>query len=183
MKVSFLKKHKNAEKKKKGDEGEAALNTWLKDQNLSYVAICQATETFSPLFKDDVKRPDFLLLFESIGLIAVDAKNYNYSGGVYTLNLKKELNRSIAFERLIRIPLWYAYYDKNEKDGQDSWYWISALKAAEVGEHRVSKDKDTGEDVPFLAIKRNEFEHIVDASDLAKLYTHRLPGVSKIANL
>lgn len=158
-----------------GAAGEAALNKWLQNQQLSYVAVCQAKETFSPLFSGDVKRPDFLILFESIGLIAVDAKNYTYSGGVYTLSIETELKRSLTFERLFRIPLWYAYYD--ETNGQEGWYWISALKAAEVGEVRTRN----GTNQSFLAIKREEFEYMTEAKDLAKLYTHRLPGVSKLA--
>jgi hypothetical protein len=157
--------------------GEVALNQWLQEQKLSYIAICQAKETFSPMFSGDVKRPDFLLLLEGVGLIAVDAKNYKYSGGVYTLELEEELKRSIAFERLFRMPLWYAYYD--ESDGDISWYWISALKAVEVGSVRKS-DKNNKE---FLAIKREHFEHISTMKDISKLYTHRLPGATKIAAL
>lgn len=162
---------------KLGEAGEQALNQWLKDQQLSYVAVCQAKETFSHMFIDGVKRPDFLVLFESIGLIAVDAKNYTLWKDSYSLNIEAELKKSLAFERLFRIPLWYAYYDNT--GGHESWYWISALKAAEVGQERKNSDK--GE--KFLAIKLDEFEHISEACDLAKLYTHRLPGISKLATL
>lgn len=158
-----------------GQLGEEALNRWLSQSGMSYVAICQAQETFAPLFSANVKRPDFLVLLESVGLLAVDAKNYTYSGGVYTLELEAELRRSLAFERLFRLPLWYAYYDNAA--GVESWYWISALKAIEVGEVR-----ERGRDgMKFLAIRRGDFEHISVASDLSKLYTHRLPGTARIA--
>ena len=163
--------------KEQGVAGESALNQWFKEQGFSYVAVCQAKETFAPLFCGEVKRPDFLLLIDSLGLIAVDSKNYRYSGGVYTLNVEAELKRSVAFERLFRVPLWYAYYD--ETDGRPSWYWISALKAVEVGERRARNENRE----EFLAIARQHFEHIVTAADIAKLYTHRLPGVGKIAAL
>lgn len=158
-----------------GKLGEEALNRWLSECGMSYVAICQSKETFSPLFSESVKRPDFLVLLESIGLLAVDAKNYNFSGGVYTLELEAELRRSLAFERLFRLPLWYAYYD--DAGGEESWYWISALKAIEVGE--VRKRKRDG--MEFLAIKREDFEHISLAKDFSKLYTHRLPETANIA--
>lgn len=161
--------------KDQGLVGEQALNDWLKEQKLSYVAVCQAKETFSPLFAADVKRPDFLLLFEALGMIAVDVKNYKLSGGVFTLELEAELRRSIAFERLFRIPVWYAYCD--EKKFGKEWHWISALKAIEVGEVRQNGTKKTS----FLAIKKEHFEHIACATDLAKLYTHRLSSVAKIA--
>jgi hypothetical protein len=161
--------------KDQGQIGEQALNEWLKEQKLSYVAVCQSTETFSPLFSADVKRPDFLLLFEALGMIAVDVKNYKLSGGVFTLELEAELRRSIAFERLFRLPVWYAYCDENNFGKE--WHWISALKAIEVGEVRKNSKKSTS----FLAIKKEHFEHIASAIDLSKLYTHRLPSVAKIS--
>lgn len=158
-----------------GQLGEEALNRWLSDSGLSYVAICQAPESFARLFAGNVKRPDFLVLFESVGLLAVDAKNYRCSGNVYTLELEAELRRSLAFERLFRLPLWYAYYDST--DNRESWYWISALKAVEIGEVRERRR----DGMKFLALQRSGFEHVAVASDLAKLYTHRLPGVARIA--
>lgn len=72
-------------------EGETAMNEWLKVNNLSYLFVAQTPETFSSLFKGKVKRPDFLVLLESIGLIAIDVKNYTLSGGVYTLELEAEI--------------------------------------------------------------------------------------------
>jgi hypothetical protein len=160
-----------------GAAGEAALNAWLKREKLSYVAVCQAKDTFSPLFSSEVKRPDFLLLLESVGLLAVDAKNYTRSGRFYTLKMESEVKRSVAFERLFRMPVWYAYYDVEE--GSEKWYWISALKAVEVGEERTNGN--TGEQ--FLAIELQHFEQISSREDLSKLYTHRLPSVKRIANL
>lgn len=158
-----------------GQLGEEALNRWLSLSGLPYVAVCQAQQTFAALFSANVKRPDFLVLLESVGLLAVDSKNYRYSRGVYTLELETELRRSLAFERLFRLPLWYAYYDNTA--GVESWYWISALKAIEVGAVR-ERSRDG---MKFLAIRRSEFEHISQPSDLAKLYTHRLPGTARIA--
>ncbi|WP_323914245.1 hypothetical protein [Aeromonas veronii] len=162
--------------KQKGDSGETMLNDWFLTRNLPYVAVCQSPSTFSNLFSAHIKRPDFLLLMNSLGLIAVDAKNYTLSGGVYTLELEEELRRSVSFERLLRIPVWYAYCD-HSSSGQ-SWFWISALKALEVGEVRKNKAKNT----EFLAIKLEHFEHISNVSDLAKLYTHTLPSTKTISD-
>ncbi|GHT87540.1 hypothetical protein AGMMS49543_23870 [Betaproteobacteria bacterium] len=158
-----------------GRIAENALNEWLSDAGLSYTAICQSADTFARLFSGNVKRPDFLVLLESVGLLAVDAKNYAYSGGVYTLEFEAELRKSLTFERLFRLPLWYAYYDMT--DEVTSWYWISALKVIEVGEVRTRGDNG----LKFLAIRREHFEHIKNPSDLSKLYTHRLPGTANIA--
>jgi len=160
-----------------GAHGEAALNRWLQSCRLPYVAVCQNPDTFSTLFPQEVKRPDFLLLIPSLGTIAVDAKNYTLSGGVYTLNLEAELRRSIAFERLFRMPLWYAYMD-HKSDGQ-GWYWISALKAVEVGAVRVNSQKNE----EFLAIPVSEFAYIENRDDLAKLYHQHLPSAANISKL
>lgn len=167
------------ERVEKGEIGEADLNKWLQAAGLSYVAICQAKETFAPLFANEVKRPDFLLLLDSIGLIAVDAKNFSpteWEGkACYTLSVESELMRSVAFERIFRIPLWYAY--RNHEDNGQSWHWISALKAIEVG---TKRDGQWG---GFLSIEHGHFAHIRSADDMAKLYTQRLPGISRIGAL
>ena len=160
-----------------GAHGESALNAWLQKWQLSYVAICQSPGTFSTLFPQHVKRPDFLLLIPSLGTIAVDAKNYTLSGGVYTLTLETELRRSVAFERLFRMPLWYAYMD-HEADGE-RWFWISALQAVEVG--TVRKNSHSGD--AFLSIPLSEFVQVETSADLAKLYSQHLPGAAHIAAL
>lgn len=161
--------------KEKGDKGEEALNRWLDDNGLSYLYIDQSEDTFASLFKTKLKRPDFLVLLESIGMIAVDAKNYTLSGGVYTLNMEQEFQKALTFERLFRIPLWYAYL--HVEDAQEVWYWISALKALEVGDVRVNNQKKE----QFLAIKLEHFEKIETGYDLGKLYTHRLPSLKNTA--
>ncbi|PPT64308.1 hypothetical protein [Xanthomonas arboricola] len=165
--------------KEKGDIGETDLCKWLGDSGLSYVAVCQARESFAPLFTGEIKRPDFMVLLDSIGLIAVDAKNFDlkeWDGSpCFTLSLQKELLKAVAFERMFRIPLWYAY--RGEDNDNVSWYWISALKAVEVGIKRDGRHGD------FLTISLEHFAHVVNPDDMAKLYTQRLPGVSRIAAL
>lgn len=160
----------------KGQLGEAALNQWLKKEGLSYLYVSQSPETFATLFQGQVKRPDFLILLESIGMIAVDAKNRSLYKGEYSLPFKSELRRVLTFERLFRIPVWYAYM--GEQDGAGTaWYWISALKALEEGKPR--KNGDTGE--TFISIKKDQFERIERGADMGKLYTHRLSSLRKIA--
>jgi hypothetical protein len=167
--------------KEKGKIGEAQLNAWLKSIGISYVYLDQSQDTFSDLFKGNVKRPDFLVLLESIGLIAVDAKNYTLTAaGEYTLPLETELKRVLAFERLFRIPVWYAYMGKDPETAP-AWYWISALKALEVGHVRKNSVKD--ED--YLAIKLEHFERI-EKMKISASCTHtdcrawsRIPRISK----
>lgn len=157
----------------KGIEGEKALKQWLDANGLAYLYIDQSTDTFASLFNNSLKRPDFLILLESIGILAVDAKNYQASGGVYTLSLESEFQKALTFERVFRLPLWYAY---KGNEGDNSWFWISALKAIEVGEIRVNSSNGN----QFLAIKIEHFEKISTNNDLGKLYTHRLPKLEGI---
>jgi len=156
------------------------LSAWFSNNGLAYVAVSQNKETFAKMFRDDVKRPDFLLLFDSLGMIAVDAKNitpYKPKEIVYySLPLEEELKRAISFERIFRIPVWYALMDNT--GGERCWYWISSLKAVEVG-YVETNDKN----VQFLKIKRDEFVKITTGSDLAHLYLQRVPSAKKISNL
>ena len=159
----------------KGIEGEIALKDWFQKSGVSFLHVNQSMDVFANIFTGAVKRPDFLMLMEGIGLIAVDAKNYSLWNGEYSLPLEKEWKRVLAFERLFRTPVWYAYFSNDErgKNGESVWYWISALKVVEVGEIRTNGK--TGED--FFAIKLEHFERIQVSADIAKLYTHRLPSM------
>ena len=160
----------------KGEIGERRMNVWLQETGLPYLYINQAKDVFAPLFYGTVKRPDFLVLLEAIGLIAVDAKNYALNNGEYTLPLEKELKRVLTFERLFRIPVWYAYFHEGDANNPPVWYWISALKAVEVG--KVRKNQTTKEE--FIAIRLEHFERIERNEDLGKLYTHRLPSLTAL---
>jgi hypothetical protein len=78
------------------------------------------------------------------------------------LDRAKEIRPTLAFERLFRIPVWYAYYAPDD----DAWYWISALKAVEVG--RPSSNGT------YLHITLSEFAAVRENDDLGKLYAQRL---------
>lgn len=109
----------------RGKIGERAMAEWLDKVGLSYLYVEQTEERFAKFFKrKEVKRPDFLVLLDSLGLIAVDVKNCSTMGGDYTLELEEEVKKTIAFERIFRIPVWYAYLSGKEKQ---TWHWISAL--------------------------------------------------------
>jgi hypothetical protein len=169
----------------KGLVGESKLNQWLNAIGISYLYINQSPDTFANLFNASLKRPDFLLLLESVGLIAVDAKNreLHYNDKTrqpeYSLPFELELKRVMTFERLFRIPVWYAYLSEEPGELGSTWYWISALKALEVGV--IKKNGYTQED--FLVIERRHFERVERNEDLGKLYTHRLSSLRKLKNI
>lgn len=144
-------------------------------EGFSYLAVCQDEERFAPLFHDNLKRPDFLVLLESIGMIAVDVKCCTLSRQEYTLPYESEFQRAITFERVFRLSIWYAYWDLNAGFA----YWISALKAIEVGKRRENRK----EKKEFIAINLRNFELIQNNSDIGKLYTHRLRNLSNIKSV
>lgn len=150
----------------KGLRGELAFKEWLDQTDLSYVYINQSIETQSTLFRNTVKRPDFFVLIDSIGLLAIDVKNKELSGNVYTLQYEDEAKKALNFERHYRLPMWYVYY--NEENC--TWFWISALKANEVGELR----NNTSDGKKFLALQKSDFVEVNCNEDLGKLFTQRM---------
>ena len=174
-----------SENAKRGVEGEAAFKAWLDAHHFSYVALCQKSENFAAAFSGHVKRPDFLVLLESVGLIAVDVKNYSQSHipqyrDSITLEVESEVRASIAFERLFRIPLWYAYVDHDGQNDQSSWHWISALHAVEIGTIKTRN----ADDIQFYVIERADCAHVITGDDIAKLYLCRAPshaGLNSVA--
>lgn len=167
------RKHKKLIEKK-GNEGEELFQQWLDEMKLGYLYVRQDKDRFASLFKGQVKRPDFLVLIDSIGLIAVDVKNKALSRGEYTLGIDNEIKPVLNFERLFRLPVWYAYCNKRN----NTWYWISALKAINsgIGNIRTNvKDKK-----PFLAIKLSEFVEIKQNEDIGRLYSQRMGSFEPI---
>lgn len=106
-------------------------------------------------------------MIDSIGLIAVDVKNYTKFNECFSLEYESELKKTLSFERMFRIPVWYAY--KNE---ESSWLWISALKAVEVGVLTPSKKGKNN----FLSIKILHFTEVSSNQDIGKLWEQRLPS-------
>lgn len=159
-----------------GREGEYLFAQWLDENGLGYVAVCQEKAAFARLFKGALKRPDFLVLLDGLGVIAVDVKNCAlHEGHEFTLEYERELKRSVAFERAFRLPVWYAY--KQAEDGMTVWYWISAIKAiVEGGVPRPNRKDGT----KYLAIDRKHFTRVTQNSDLGGLYTQRLQSYVKV---
>lgn len=152
-------------------EAEMALNAWLRDLQVPYLYVDQSQETFATLFPGRMKRPDFLVLLESVGMIAVDAKNYCAFDGCYSIS-HDDINKSLEFERIFRIPVWYAYYNR---ENPSTWRWIGLLKALEYGAFKVN----TQTQEQFSSIRHEHFLEISGNDDLGKLYTHRIRSQQK----
>ena len=107
------------------NELELRFIKWLKHKNYPYLYIDQSIQTFSSLFKNMTKRPDFLVVLPSIGLISVDVKKGNYSAEYdsFALDEKDEIMKLSSFEYLFRIPVWISF--ANTRFDFGTMYWIS----------------------------------------------------------
>ena len=144
---------------------------WLDENKFSYLYINQDIESFSKLFTNQVKSPNFLLLIDSIGLIAVNIINYTtFKDKHFSLNYESEFKNTLTFEKLFKLPVWYVY--KNN----DQWLWISALKAIEVGE--IKTNSETKEQ--FLSLNIDDFTIVKSNSDIGKLWEQRVQFSNKL---
>jgi len=160
----------------KGKVGEIKLTSWFQRNNMSFFPINQSPETFAHLFSKNIKRPDFFVLLESLGMIAVDAKNYSLSGGCFTLS-KMEIKHAMAFEMFTRMSFWFAYLHIHN-NGSIVWYWINVFRALDAGVSRVNGETEE----EFLAIKKCDFLPIASQHDLGLLFSQpsHLHSVPKI---
>lgn len=105
----------------KGLFGEEQLTEWFQTNGIGFIPVNQSPHTFANVFVASVKRPDFLVLLPSIGIIAVDAKNHQIKMGGFTIG-EDELQKAIRFEMITRMPFWFAFLSKQENG--ITWYWI-----------------------------------------------------------
>lgn len=151
-------------------DSEQDLINWLDENKFSYLYINQDIKYFSKLFTNQVKNPDFLLLIDSIGLIAVNIMNYTiFNDKHLSLNYESEFKNTLTFEKISKLPVWYVY--KNN----DEWLWISALKAIEVGEMKIN----SGTNEKFLSLNIDDFTTVKSNSDIGKLWEERVSFYSK----
>ena len=146
---------------------------WLNKNHFSFIYVNQDQSTFAELFKNALKRPDFLILIDGFGLIAADVKNQKEYNNGYSLPIKNELKKTLTFERTFRMPVWYVY---SNNQTFDKWYWINSLKVVEVGE--IKKNNFTNDE--FYWLPKKCFTEIITNDDFGKLWNERLPSFSKI---
>ncbi len=138
----------------KMNDSEKAFAKWLDRTGFYYIYVEQSLDSFSEKFKEEnIKRPDFLVGFLDVGLIAVDVKDKD---SIFTKHNKIFLNyedvkRAMGFERAFHIPFWYAI-TSGKQNKYNAWYIISARKVfnlLEPGESSknkyVFKNKKNGE--------------------------------------
>ena len=109
---------------------EEQFKKWLDDKDYSYFLVDQTPETFARFFKGVTKRPDFIVVINRVGLIAVDVKDKTpHEKGDYILDESHEIDKYLYFERLTRIPVWFAF--SSDRDQYNNWMWIPLSKVME----------------------------------------------------
>ena len=162
---------------KDGKAGEEAFRDWLNKEKIGYLYIDQTIDFFSHTFKENLKRPDFLLLVPSVGFIAIDVKHHDIKtyGEVtgFTLNIAKELDKAVEFEEVSKTALWYAY--KRKDDPSDlSWYLINPRTIIQQG---IKKESTKEEGSEFFVTSIEKFKVVTTEKDLKdKLISLKLEG-------
>ena len=158
---------KKKEIKEQGKEGERLFRDWLKECDAPFLYVDNGYESYTTLFKNKIKRPDFLLLVSGMGLLAVDVKHLSKTkNNGFTLTIENELKYAIEFEHAFKLYLWYAVKVKGEES--DNWYFISAYDAIKHGEQK--QNYSTKEWYVEISIKH--FTIMTDAKRIDKLLKH-----------
>lgn len=118
-------------------KAELRFKEWVNEHSYPYLYIDQNLNTFSTLFKNLTKRPDFLVVISNIGIIAVDIKFRELSSYQdFILDEEKEISKANSFERIFRIPIWYCFSLK--ESGFTTFYWISLSEIQEKMPIKIS---------------------------------------------
>jgi hypothetical protein len=147
--------------------GEKAFKKWLDQEGIRFFYIDQTPDTFSEEIAKDAKRPDFILLDETIGFITVDVKNKSsykddHLGQVLTLD-ENDYKCGACFERSTKVSLWYAYFDEEN----NKWLWIDSKSASIDG--FIKENTNDKRKTFFYSIPIDKLSTVNSKEDLIKL--------------
>jgi len=152
------------------DKTELEFQNWLEKNKIPYFYINQEVETFSSLFEDKLKRPDFAILLENFGCILVDIKNKKIQKefGTYCID-KAEIQKYSSFQRKFNLQIWFAL--SNEDLGYKTWLWIPVSKVLELNLKPCESNKSNEE---FFPIPAEEFIQISSNYSIDRLFSKRM---------
>lgn len=149
---------------------ELKFKNWLDKNKISYLYINQNPETFSSVFKDSLKRPDFMILLPHFGFIFVDVKDkkINKEFGTYCIDVE-ETKRFSSFQRKFNSQIWYVL--SNEDFNYKTWLWIPVSKVLEFEKETRTSSK-SNED--FFPIKSEEFIQVAEDDSISRIFIKNL---------
>lgn len=153
-----------------GDRAELNFKNWLEKHRIPYFYINQEKETFSSVFEDKLKRPDFIILLENFGFILVDVKykKINPDYGNFCIDFE-EAKKYSSLQRRFNLQIWYAI--SNEESDFKTWFWIPVSKVLELDKKTKISSKSRGE---FFPIPAGEFTQISFNDSIDRLFSKRI---------
>lgn len=149
------------------NEAEKNFKEWLDRHKIPYLYINQEIDTFSSVFRDKLKRPDFMVLLPNFGFIFVDVKNKKIQQGYDTFCIdSNETKKFSSLQRKFNLQIWYVL--SNENYNYNTWFWIPVSKVLESG-REIKESSKSGED--FFPISAKEFIQISDNDSIDRLFT------------
>ncbi len=153
-----------------GDRAELNFKNWLEKHKIPYLYINQEKETFSSVFEDKLKRPDFIILLENFGFILVDVKykkiNTDYGNFCIDFNETKKYS---SLQRRFNLQIWYAI--SNEESDFKTWFWIPVSKVLELDKKTKTSSLSKEE---FFPISAEEFIQISSNDSIDRLFSKRI---------
>jgi hypothetical protein len=149
------------------NEAEVKFKEWLDKHNIPYLYINQEINTFSSVFKDKLKRPDFMVLLPNFGFIFVDVKNKEISEGYGNFPIDvNETQKFSSLQRKFNLQVWYVL--SNRHYNYNTWFWIPVSKVleSEIETKVSSKSKED-----FFPIPVKEFIQISDNESIDRVFT------------
>jgi hypothetical protein len=122
------------DKQEKGIRAEQAFKAWLNERGYSFIYLDQSVENFPAKFRDQVKRPDFLIGLFRLGSIFVDVKGhrlYQDEQGSYFSLPVEEAEQYRMLETFMGLPVWLAYIP--EEEGFMAAYFFPASMVVNLG--------------------------------------------------
>jgi len=148
------------------NQAEIKFKEWLDKHKIPYLYINQETDTFSSVFKDKLKRPDFMVLLPNFGFIFVDIKNRRIKSeyGTFCID-SNETQKFSSLQRKFNLQIWYVL--SNEDYNYQTWFWIPVSKVLESG-IKTKESSKSGED--FFPIPTKEFIQISHNDSIDRLF-------------
>lgn len=154
------------EKIKRGREAEEKFQAWLDEHKLSYLYIQQDKNTFANAFKDNLKRPDFLILLPNLGLIMVDVKYKNVNSKYQDMAIDAyDIKRYSKLQRIFNLPIWFVL--SNENVAFETWFWIPLPKVLEEGMPRFTSSKSQ---MDYYAVPLKHFIQVSKKDSINRLF-------------
>lgn len=127
------------------NDSEKKFKEWLDKRNYSYLYIDQGIQSFAEFFRNLTKRPDFLVVVNSVGMLAVDVKERDPQPD-YIIDETEEIEKYLEFERRVRLSVWFVF--GSSKDKYNAWHWIPLSKVLECPLKTSSKSRTNFRAIP-----------------------------------